>query len=285
MPTDSAYQENTYVFDNEDMLEIVRLSFQDRLLTETMKSSIPERTDFSNMHSILDLACGTGGWVLDVAWEHPTIEVTGVDINQHVIPYALAQARTQRLDNARFQKMNILEPLDFPDNAFDLINARLLFAVVPPSYWPQLLQECYRLLRPGGILRLTEWEFSFVSSAAFEHIIILFIQAMKRIGRSVSPDGRHLGVTPLLVPLLKQAGYQHIQTMPHIVDWSVGTEAHEGWHQNTKVLLQTARPFLLETGVVTAEEYDNLHQQTLFELLANDFCGILFVLTAWGEKG
>jgi len=47
---------------------------------------------------------------------------------------------------------------------------------------------------------------------------------------------------------------------------------------------QTGRSFVLEAGTVTPEEYDTLYQQALIEMLADDFCGILFLLTAWGEK-
>jgi len=239
MLINSVSRGNAYVIDNENLAETARLSFQDRLLARGMNGPISENTHLSGMHSILDLACGTGGWVLDVAWAYPKIEVVGIDVSQRTIAYALAQARGQGLDNARFQAMSILQPLDFPDNAFDLINARLLFAVVPPSYWPQLLEECYRILRPGGILRLTEWEFSFVGSTALERLITLFIRALDHIGRSFSPDGRHVGITPLLEPFLAKGGYQNIKNMPHIIDWSVGTEAYEGWHQNSMVLFQT----------------------------------------------
>ena len=284
MPIDSMYEENIYVLDNENLTETARLSFQDRLLARDMGGALPEYSDLSHVRSILDLACGTGGWVLDVAWAYPKIDVVGIDVSQRTVAYALAQARGQGLDNARFQTMNILRPLNFPDNTFDLINARLLFAVVPPLYWPQLLEECHRILRPGGVLRLTEWEFSFLSSTAYERLVTLFVQALDFMGKSFSPDGRHLGITPLLEPFLTKGGYQNIKTMPHIIDWSVGTNAHEGWRQNSVVLLQNVRSFMLETGVVAAEEYEALYQQTLIDMLADDFCGILFLLTAWGEK-
>ncbi len=42
-------------------------------------------------------------------------EVYGVDISQAFVRYASAQAQARRLDNAYFQVMDVLKPLDFDD--------------------------------------------------------------------------------------------------------------------------------------------------------------------------
>ena len=71
--------ENTYVADSNDDVEIARLIQQDRFITHSMGGLFPEHADLSGIHTILDIACGPGGWVLQVAQEYPEIEVTGVD--------------------------------------------------------------------------------------------------------------------------------------------------------------------------------------------------------------
>uniref|UniRef100_UPI0035E452C3 class I SAM-dependent methyltransferase n=1 Tax=Thermogemmatispora sp. TaxID=1968838 RepID=UPI0035E452C3 len=58
--------------------------------------------------------------------------------------------------------------LDWPDASFDLINGRLLCGFMLPAAWPRLLAECHRLLKPGGIIRLTEVEPMLTISAAYE---------------------------------------------------------------------------------------------------------------------
>ncbi len=51
--------------------------------------------------------------------------------------------------------MNALKPLAFEDASFDLINMRFIAAFMHQEMWPKLFLECRRLLRPGGMLRIT----------------------------------------------------------------------------------------------------------------------------------
>jgi SAM-dependent methyltransferase len=151
-----------------------------------MGGLLPERPDFARIGRVLDLACGPGGWVHEVAAAHPTIEVVGVDLSRIMIEYAQAHARARKLDNARFQVMDVTRPLAFADASFDLVNARLLFAFMPLSGWPALVQEGRRLLRPAGLLRLTECEWFLTKGSALEHLSRLLSLAFKQSGRSFS---------------------------------------------------------------------------------------------------
>jgi ubiquinone/menaquinone biosynthesis C-methylase UbiE len=110
------------------------------------------------MHNILDIACGPGGWVLDLAFEYPKTKVVGIDISSTMVEYARVQAWTQGLENASFTVLNALQPLAFPDHPFDLVNARSLVGFMPDKAWPVLLQECTRVTRPGGVIRMTEFD-------------------------------------------------------------------------------------------------------------------------------
>jgi hypothetical protein len=153
-----------------------------------------------------------------------------------------------------------------------------------PAAWPQLVQECLRILRPGGVLRLTESEYGISNSLAFEQLSSLFTRALKLAGRSFSPDGHHIGITPMLAQFLRDAGYQNIRHMAHAVDYSAGTEAHEGFCQDFQLGLKLAQPFLIAVGVTTQEEADRLYQQTLEEMYSDSFRVVSFMLTVWGEK-
>uniref|UniRef100_UPI0035E46575 class I SAM-dependent methyltransferase n=1 Tax=Thermogemmatispora sp. TaxID=1968838 RepID=UPI0035E46575 len=148
---------NTYVIDPENAGELARLMQQDRLLTEGMGGLLPEEgLSLPPQGRVLDLACGPGGWALELAFQYPRAEVIGVDISRQAIEYARAQAQSRGLENVHFAVMNVMERLDWPDASFDLINGRLLCGFMLPAAWPRLLAECHRLLKPGGIIRLTE---------------------------------------------------------------------------------------------------------------------------------
>src|SRR6266704_1882923 len=120
MSTSPQKGENPYYFDPEEAGEMARLMIQDRLITKGMGGLFPERTDVSLMKNVLDLGCGPGGWVLDVAFEYPHMEVAGIDVSRLMVDYANARARTQQLPNASFGVMDITQPLDFSDASFDM---------------------------------------------------------------------------------------------------------------------------------------------------------------------
>lgn len=276
--------ESTYVIESENATEIARLINQDHLMTRNMKGPFAERTDFSSIHTILDIACGPGGWVLEMAYAHPKIHVVGVDIDKGMVEYARAFARSQGLDNAKFATMNVLQPLGFPDNTFDVVNARYLYAFMAVEEWPKLIQECKRILRPGGILRLTEPEWPISTSLACEKLIEMFTRALFLAGKSFSPSGKYLGMTPMLGQFLRQANFQKIDGMAHILDYSAGTEEYESYYQNLMIAFQLLQPFLLKWEVTTPDEFDMLYQRAVAEMQLNTFCGVCFYRTTWGEK-
>ncbi len=285
MPTSLPPREDTYFIDPEDATEMARLLLQARLISQNMGSLLPEGIDLEKVHDILDIACGPGGWALDVAYAHPQIQVTGVDLSQRMIAYASSLAWSQRRDNASFKTMNLLKPLEFPEHSFDLINGRLLMSFMPKTAWAGLVQECTRILRPGGILRLTEAEnFGITNAPAYEKLNRLMVRAMQKAGQIFSPEADTFGVTPMLGAFLRQAGCTNIQQKAHIVDFSFGTEAHDGWYQNFTISFQLLQPFLLKMEVTTPEEVSQLYQQALAEMVREDFRAIWLYLSVWGQK-
>lgn len=279
-----AQGQNSYFIEAENVAEMARLTTQDRLTTKSMRGLFAEQADLSNIYDILDIACGPGAWVLDVAQAYPEKQVTGVDISRLMVEYAKAQAREKGVRNAHFQVMDALKPLAFPDNSFDLVNARFITGFMSKAAWPLLIQECRRILRPGGILRLTECESPLTNSQGSERMYEMLAQALTRAGRIFSVDGKHIGITPMLGRLLHDAGFVAIEQMSHVINYSFGTEAHGGCYQDLRTFLKLLQPFFVNTGVTTQEEVNQLYQQTLEEMQSEDFCGIFFFLTAWGTK-
>jgi SAM-dependent methyltransferase len=283
---------NTYYTNPESAPEMVRLRKQDQLLTKYMGGLFPDSIDLSQIHDILDLACGPGGWVFDVAYTHPKKHVVGVDVSQTLIEYARAEAKVQWLGNVIFEVMNILQPLDFPDGSFDLVNARTIAGFMLTDTWPTLLQESMRILRPGGVLRLTETDrWGQTNSLAFEQLSSLCMMALFLSGHSFDKSGRTFGITPMLEHLLAQAGFQQIATSQYDIDFSAGTAAHESMYENLRVFFQLAQPFLLATrstyphaGIPDKQELDHLYEQVILDMLSDNFSATFSLLSAWGKK-
>src|ERR1700730_7246663 len=99
-PPDS---DSVYFNDPENVAEMARLLGQDHLITKGMGGLFSERFDLSGVHRVLDVACGPGGWDLEVASTNPEIEVLVLVVSRAMIAYANTQARVQGLDKASFQ--------------------------------------------------------------------------------------------------------------------------------------------------------------------------------------
>jgi len=276
----SSHEENTYVLDAQSFAEMTRLRLQDMLVTEHMGGLFSECPDLSSVYDVLDIACGPADWTLNMAYANPHIHVTGVDLSQKMIDHA----NTRKLPNSTFRVMNVLGPLDFPDNSFDVINARLLFAFMPPKAWPGLMRECFRITRPGGILRLAECESPITNSPASERLNSMSTQALRLVGQSFSPTGLQVGITPMLENFLQDGGYQNTQSKGFAINFSAKTKAHAATYEIIQLGALLVQPFLTKMGVITKEEHSLLYQQSLREVKSDDFRGVWFFLTSWGEK-
>lgn len=284
MPTEYSKEESSYVIDPESGAETARLLFQDNLLTRALGTLFPVEIDKESAPRVLDLACGPGGWAMSVAYEYPKSEVYGVDISQAFVRYAKAQAWSRRLDNAYFQVMDVLKPLDFDDDAFDVVNGRLLFGFMPAKAWPALLKECMRILRPGGLLCLTESETGISNGPITEQLNGMFLQAMQKAGMIFSPDAHHLGITAVLSGLIRDAGFVDVRQRAEALDYSYGTPLHDPFCENIMVGSKLVQPFLVKMGLATQEQLNPLYEQCLLEMQGEQFRAIWYYLHAWGRK-
>ena len=279
-------QNNAYIIDAESSTELTRLTYQDRLVTNAMGGLLPERADLTGIHTVLDIACGPGDWTLEVAHTYydDKVQVTGIDISQKTIEYARARAQSQGIENVKFHVMDATAPLDFPDASFDLVNARFVAGFLSAPAWPRFLAECMRILRPGGILRLTEPEWGISTASATERLNALCIQAMHLAGKTFTSDGRHIGITLVLDRFLRTAGCVNVQQRAYAVNFAYGTQAHDPWTQNFIIAFQLLKPFMLKTKVTTEEEFARLFQEAQIEMYLPDFAATVYMMTVWGQK-
>ena len=97
---------------------------------------------------ILDLGCGTGSTTLMLKQAFPNAEVIGLDLSPYMLVMAEYKAKQAGLDIHWLHGK--AEATGFPDRNFDLVTSSLLFHETPPIITQQILQECFRLLVPGG---------------------------------------------------------------------------------------------------------------------------------------
>jgi SAM-dependent methyltransferase len=232
---------------------------------------------------VLDVACGSGGWVIEAAQTYPEMSLVGIDINQRMIRYARAQAAAHHVDDRiEFHVMDALLPLAFPDASFDLVNLRFAISFVRTWDWPRLLGELLRVVRPGGVVRLTDEEVIHQStSSASMQFCEMLLCALFRSGHLFAQESA--GLTAHLAPLLSRHGCQQVQTRAYPLQYRAGTPEGQAYAENGEHVLRTLRPFLQKWGCMI-RDYNTIHRQVLKEIQQPDFCATWHLLTAWGVK-
>jgi ubiquinone/menaquinone biosynthesis C-methylase UbiE len=80
-----------------------------------------------------------------------------------------------RPPNVSFQVGNALGRLPFADDTFDFVNIRLFIIALKEHEWPIVVQEVYRILKPGGFIQMVECgmlvKFFFVVVAIYISIL------------------------------------------------------------------------------------------------------------------
>lgn len=284
MSTPDPSEDKTYVIDIKQAAETARLITQDRLLTEAIGGLLPEQPDLSLVTDIVDLACGPGCWAVDVARAYPTINVIGVDINRMMTTYARAQTQVRQLKNVTFETMDVTKTLGFQDESFDIVNARSIVAFMSQDSWPRLLKECWRILRPGGLLRLTEAEVSVTNSLAAQRLNVAMTRAFQKQGRTFSVDGNSYGIAYMLCKLLADAQFQDIGKRPFVFDSSSNSDLHDSGVKDGEIFFSLLKPYLIQAGVIGDEEFEELYEQMLDDVAQEGFTSMTFGLTAWGRK-
>lgn len=92
---------------------------------------------------VLDLGCGLGQYT--EMWHALGFSVTSADISSD----ALAQLK-ERLPCADTVRLDMSQPLPFPDGGFDVVFASLSIHYFPEVQTDALLSEICRILKPGG---------------------------------------------------------------------------------------------------------------------------------------
>lgn len=277
-------QENGYLLNPENATEMARLMLQDRLINEIVGGPFPELEELESIDSILDIGCGPGGWALDIARSYPKKEIIGIDISTMMLAYASEQKKLHGLKNIYFEKMDARQELEFPDRSFALVNIRAATGYISRQIWPQLLKECARITRIGGILRVTEADrVGLTNSAPFEKYAEHLGHLISKMKYGFAVDARTAGMSPMLGKLLQDAGYKDVQMRSYVLDFSHGAKFYPVQLQNIEITFQLLQPRLIEMGIATQEELEKLYDFVIHDMNSETFCGTTCLLTFYGK--
>jgi len=118
-----------------------------------LREALCEHKGGARTARLLDVACGTGGFLAEVKRNYPRLSVTGIDLS---VPYlALAKRRLADWSRVALAEANA-EALPFADASFDIVSCVYLFHELPHRARQKVAGEVRRVLKPGGRLILLD---------------------------------------------------------------------------------------------------------------------------------
>lgn len=303
--------DNPYPVDPKNSVELSRLLRQEPFMTG-ITGYLPPDVEPSSIRKTLDVGCGPGPWLIDLLKQYPDMHGAGIDISESMIEHAQGEAKIQRLQGRLEFFTGSFEHLPFPDESFDYINARLVQWFVSELDRPAVLREWFRVLRPGGWIRLIEAELPKSNGQANEILTQMFslsIKQLKKTGgfvgiaydgldefleeiRAESPETavllanlRDQGSFFYLKRFLEWLGCEHIQVEPHIVDYSAHGPHREQYVEDILLSHVSFRNFRLKMlPGLTLQRLKSLEDAWLKEWQSPDFIALQLYVSAWGQK-
>lgn len=278
MPGDSSYFAEV-----GDVREKMRVERQARILDRYINPL--QGVDLTHIKDVLGIGCGTGSWLIQYARQYPECHTVGLDIDKGMLAFARAKAHVEKA-HVDFVEGDALQPLKFADASFDLVHMRLAIGFIHRNAWPSLLAECRRVLRPGGIMCLTEAEDSATNDALFDQHGQMMYRAFHRAGHTFAddPEQPHLCLSIALKRLLTEAGFTDVSHQGCDIDFSYGEQAHVPVLENIATAYENAKPFFVKYASVTPEEVDAAATHTMSLIKKKDFLAFWHFISAIGYK-
>lgn len=213
---------------------------------------------------LLDCGCGVGTITIDLAEIVAPGQVVGIDRDPSQLVIARSLAEQRGVINVEFQVGNVYE-LGFPDASFDAILAHTLLVHLNDPL--QALREMRRVLMPGGVIGVSDDDYSTVvispSNPSLEQVKDLWTRFLVHNGGNPYYS-RHLR------SLLLEAGFAKTEGHAVAADY-YGTLAET--RRFTSIMRQLLRaPEFAEVAL----EQGWTNQQQLEAIITE--------LEAWGER-
>ena len=155
---------------------------------------------------LVDCCCGTGGLLRHLARDHRAGSALGVDLN----PFALAEA-SRAVGPGQVVALGDVRQLPLPIASVDGVGISHALHVVPSSARPAILRELARVIRPGGLVVIADYDPEGAASA-FTRSSLFAIERLA--GGDHYRNYRDYMASGGIVPLLEDAGLHTRRHLP-----------------------------------------------------------------------
>ena len=112
-----------------------------------------ERLEINRRSAVLEIGPGPGFFSVEVARFLTDGKLVLADIQQDMLDYAKKRLMKRRMTNVEYYLCHG-EEFDLPDAIFDAVFMVMVLGEVPNK--EAYLRECFRMLKPGGMLSISE---------------------------------------------------------------------------------------------------------------------------------
>jgi SAM-dependent methyltransferase len=219
----------------------------------------------------LDVGCGALGWLRILSeWVGPSGEVVGTDIDESMLNAARSFLKDEEIANVELVVDDLFDSKLEP-HSFDLVHAR--YQIAPLGRGREQLAAHRRLVRPGGLLVLEEWDLASwhfnPTAPAAERLIRLLSEIFDGLGGEA---GRGLP------ELLRDSGIEEPEIDAHVIALKPG-------HPYLRLPLQFS--VALESRLLerlSDDELASLRREAEAELAEPGRWGTTFTLIqSWGR--
>ena len=178
-----------------------------RRILAPLKAELAQTTPQKQI-KVLDVACGTGRTLRFIRATLPKASLYGVDLSPAYLRKANQLLSEMPGELPQLAQANG-ESLPYLDNYFDGISSVFLFHELPPEARQRVIEECFRVTKPGGIF--------IICDSMQKGDYLEFQTMMDNFPVSFhEPYYKHYS-TDNLVERLEKAGFENIKTQNHFV--------------------------------------------------------------------
>ena len=199
---------------------------------------------------VLDVAAGRGALLFPAAVNvGPAGHVTGIDFSPDMVRETAQDIASRKLRHAEIRQMDA-EQMNLPDASFDAVMCG--FALLMFAEPARVLQEFYRVLKPGGRVALSTWSADNPYQTWCHEVLRPFVYASAATEMPTKIDVRF--DTPLQIETaLRQAGFEDVLVTIEENDFVYVSEEQfwlSLWSAGIRRQLEKITPELLEQAKI-----------------------------------